>query len=134
MMIVLGMVEMSRALDVSTNLTAALREGGRLATMDYENSVPAGMTINQKIVQDIRNMIKASGLPGDQVTITITHANGAQAGQNFDFSDPNNNLKYFKLTAQVNYSDVGFLSAKIMSNQKVTTSLVFRMGRTTLST
>ena len=127
--LVLGIVEMSRALDVSTNLTSAIREGGRLVSMDYTDSIPTGMTTNQKVIQDIRNMLKAAGIPEDKVTISITHADGASAGQDFDFDDPANKLQNFKIAASVPYADVSLFPAKIMTNQNVSAILVMRMGR-----
>lgn len=130
--LVLGLSEMSRALDVTTAMTGAVREGGRLATMDYGNKVPNGMTPNQKIIQDIRNMLSASGLPGASFTITITYAEGAKAGQTFDIANQSNYLQYFKISASVPYQSVGVIP-KIMAGRNLQSSLVFRMGRTSLS-
>lgn len=132
MTILLGIAEMSRGLDVSERLASAVRQGGRAAASDLSNVMQAGVTPNQKVVSDIRNILIASGLKGDKVTITITHADGPDAGKTFDLSDGKNYLKYYKVTATVDYSDVG-LFPKIMKDQKLEAAVVFRMGRSYLS-
>lgn len=131
--LVLGIAEMSRALNASQILTAALREGGRLAAMDLDGMVASGSTSEAKVISDIRNMITASGLDGSKFTITIKHAEGTKAGQDFDFDDSANYLQYFKIAAEVKYSDVSFMPASVMTNQKLRGSIVLRMGRSSLT-
>ena len=86
--LVLGTIELGNALRVSNTLSAAVRQGGRLSAMDWEGIVPTGTTANQKVTDDIRNFITAAGLPGNQVTITITSAEGIDQGQPFDLALP----------------------------------------------
>ncbi|WP_417850368.1 TadE family protein [Thalassoglobus sp.] len=131
--LIFGVAEMGRALDISTNMTSALREGGRLASMHYNGVVPPGMTTEEKVLLDIRNVLKANGVPGDEVTLTLTHADGPKAGQDFDLDDPSNYLKNFQLTATVAYEDVSTFPIKIMSGQTLTSKIVFRLGRSDLS-
>lgn len=132
MVIVMGIAELSRGLDVSERLSSAVRQGGREAASDIASHLPAGWTANKKVISDIRNMLTASGLRGDKVTITIVHADGDQAGQLFDLEDPNNYLKYFKVAATVPYSDVGLLPS-ILKNRTLVASVVFRLGRSSLT-
>jgi Flp pilus assembly protein TadG len=87
MLLVLGTWEMGTAVRASNNLTAAVREGGRLASMDFTDSLAANQTANQKVEQDIRAFLNASGLPGSQATITITYAEGSGVGTTFDLGD-----------------------------------------------
>jgi hypothetical protein len=131
--LLLGVAEMGRALDVAQNLTAAIREGGRLAAMDFSKSVPSGSTANQKVTQDIRNMLTAAGIDGDLVDIAITHADGPLAGQPYDLQEHKHDLLLFRITAQVNYSDVSFFPLRIMDGRTVTSSLVFRQGRSQMT-
>jgi hypothetical protein len=130
--LVLGILEIGRSLETSTTMYSALREAGRLAGQDYSPTLPAGTTINQKIEQDIRNFLTASGLPGDDFDITIEHAEGASAGSTFDLTDPDNELEMFKLSAEVEYSEISIFPFKFMSGQTLRSSLVFRMGRVQL--
>lgn len=131
--LILGTAEMGRALDVSTNLTAAVREGGRLASMHHNGMVPAGMTTNAKVIQDIRNVLTANGINGNKVTLTLTHPDGPQLGQEFDLDDPQNALGNFRITATVAYRDVSFFPLQIMSESTLRTSIVFRLGQASLS-
>ncbi|WP_437228997.1 TadE family protein [Planctomicrobium sp. SH661] len=132
MTILLGIAEMSRGLDVSERLSSAVRQGGRQAASDMSQFVPNGTTPNQKVIKDIQNMLTASGLDGSKVTVTITHADGNKQGSTFNLADSANYLKYFKVTATVDYSDVG-LFPRVMKNRKLVSSVVFRLGRSTLS-
>src|SRR5262249_43089108 len=101
LILVLGTWEMGTAVRASNNLSAAVREGGRLASMDFTGSLAPNQTANQKVEQDIRAFLNASGLPGSQATITITHADGANAGQTFNLGDKNNYLALFKIKATI---------------------------------
>lgn len=133
MILILGVAEMGRAIDVSTNLTAAIREGGRLASMNSADSIPVGMTANDKVIHDIRNMLIAGGISGDKVEITISHAEGPQAGNSFNLESEANYLKLFKIQAQVAYSDVSYFPLRTMAGQNLTSSIVFRLGRSELN-
>src|SRR5690349_3462569 len=90
LILVLGTWEMGTAVRASNNLTAAVREGGRLASMDFTGSLAPNQTANQKVEQDIRAFLNASGLPGSQATITITYAEGSNAGTTFDLGNKDN--------------------------------------------
>jgi hypothetical protein len=129
--LVLGILEIGRSLETSTTMYASLREAGRLASLDYTEVLPSGTTANEKIIQDIRNFLKASGLPGDDFTITITHADGESEGATFDLMDADNKLQLFKLSADIDYSDISIFPFKFMTGQTLRSSLVFRMGRVT---
>jgi len=129
LMLLLGMAEMSRALDVSTNLSGAIREGGRLASMKNADKIPAGSTVSQKTISDIKNMLTAVGIDGQNVTVTIVHADGPNAGQPFDFSDPNNKLKHFRIDASVPYNDVSVFPLNFMDGKVLRNAIVFRLGQ-----
>lgn len=132
MTLILGMAEMSRALDVSANLTSAVREGGRLASMHHNGVIPPGMTTEEKVLLDIRNVLKANGVNGAATTLTITHAEGNNAGQPFDLDDTDNYLKNFRISASVAYADVSVFPLRIMEGQTLSTSIVFRLGKSDL--
>ncbi|MEW4528638.1 MAG: TadE/TadG family type IV pilus assembly protein [Maioricimonas sp. JB045] len=131
--LVLGTVEMGTAINASQTMNAAIREGGRLATMDFSTKLAPNQTANDKVIQDIRNFLTASGIDGDKVTVTITHAEGSNAGSTFDLQDPDNYLALFKISASIPYSDVSTFPMNYMSGQSLNASLVFRMARTRLS-
>jgi Flp pilus assembly protein TadG len=129
LILVLGTWEMGTAVRASNNLTAAVREGGRLASMDFTGSLAPNQTANQKVEQDIRAFLNASGLPGAQATITITHADGASAGQTFDLGNKNNYLALFKIRATIPFSNISLFPNKIMNSSILKAEMVNRRGR-----
>lgn len=128
----LGTVEGGRALDVANTMNSAIREGGRLAAMDWRSVVSGDLTANQKVIQDIRNFISAAGLPGEEMTISITHAEGESEGAAFVLSDPENRNKLFKITITVPYSAVSSYPTNFMGGHTITAAIVLRAGRVTL--
>lgn len=132
MTLILGMAELSRALDVSTNLTSAVREGGRLASMHHNGAIPAGMTTEQKVINDIRNVLKANGIDGAKTTLAITHAEGNNEGQPFDLDSGDNYLKNFRISASIDYADVSVFPIRVMKDQTLQTAIVFRLGKADL--
>lgn len=126
LMLVLGMTEMGRAFQVSADLTTAVREGGRMASMDLSKVTPSNMTINQKVIKDMRNFLKASGIPGDDATLTITQANSSAA---FDLGSQDNYLKAFRISASIPYAKVSRLPADYMRGRTIKFSAVYRLGR-----
>lgn len=133
LLILLGVIEMSRALDVSQKLSVAVREGARAGASEVYDKLPVGTTLNQKITTDIRNMLSASGIAGNDVDISITHAEGNSAGQPFDLRAEENYLQYFRISASIPYHKVGRFPVNIMKNKDLAVSVVFRQGRSALS-
>ncbi len=127
--LVLGTIELGTALKVSNSMAAAIRGGGRLASMDWEGIVPDGMTTNEKVIEDISGFLAASSIPADDVTLTITSAEGDDAGDPFDLTDPDNRLRLFKITAEVPYSAISVYPSHFMAGQVIKASIVFRAGR-----
>ncbi|MBS0205990.1 MAG: pilus assembly protein [Planctomycetes bacterium] len=113
-------------------LTSALREGGRIASMDYKSRLQSGQSINQKVINDIQNFLTAEKIDGTKVTITITAADGASAGTAFDISDPANQLKMFKIHAVVPYSAISSVTFFPHTNNTISASIVYRMGKNTM--
>lgn len=126
----MGMLQAGTNFGVSQQLYSSLRQAGRLASQDFSDKLQTNQTANDKVIADVKNQLKANGIDAANVTVTITHAEGASAGSTFDLQDANNDLKYFKLEVTVPYSAVnknGFLPNNV-SNLKA--SIVFRKGKT----
>lgn len=130
--LVLGSIEIGRGCAATQKLASALREGGRLATMDYSDHLQKGQTPNDKVIQDIRNFLTASGIPGSKVTLSITHADGQNAGQTFNFADPGNALSRFQIRAEIPYSALGTTYFIPTHPETLHATLVWRMGRSSL--
>ena len=132
MFLILGMVEMGNALEATTQLSAALREAGRLASMDWSEIVPEGESPNEKVIRDIRNFLKAGGYPGDDITITLTSADGNDVGQTFDLADPANERRLFKLEATIPFEQVSTFPHGLMNGRNINARIVMRAGRISL--
>ena len=126
MVMVLGILEIGAALRASTILQSACRESGRLTAMDWRYIVNADQTPNQKVIQDLKNFVTAAGLRGNDTTVTITHADGASAGQTFDLADPNNDLKFCKVQVTLPYSSVSVFPLTYLSGKTLKAAVVMR--------
>lgn len=132
--LLLGLVEMGSALSASQTLHGALREGGRLASMDYRQVLGSDVDANTKVVQDIRNMLTAGGIPGNEVTIRIVHAGAPLDGQTFDLNNTGNYLKLFRIEATVPYSAISSFPNKLMEGKELSAQLTLRKGSVSLVT
>jgi Flp pilus assembly protein TadG len=126
--LMLGIFEMGKAIEVTNLMSSAVREGGRLAAMEWEEVLPANTTANQKVIGDIKNFLAASGIPSSAVTVSITSAEGNDEGQTFDLNAPANKLRLFRITASVPFSAVSTFPANFMNERTIAASLVFRTG------
>jgi Flp pilus assembly protein TadG len=131
--LVMGLLQSGTDFSAAQQMYSALRQAGRLASQDYSDKLQAGQTANQKVIADIKNQLLACGIDSTNATITITHADGANAGTNFDLADANNDLQYFKITCSVPYGAVnknGFLPSTVTD---MSASIVFRKGKSILA-
>jgi len=128
LILTLGTIEMGTALRASTIMQSSVREAGRLVSMKWGNIVADGDTPNGKVERDLRNFVTASGLPGDDLVVTITHADGAKQGQNFDISDSSNDLEMVKIQIGLPYSSISLFPTRYMGSSTVSASLTMRAG------
>jgi Flp pilus assembly protein TadG len=128
-----GTIEIGRSMQASTVLNAAVREGGRLASMDFADNVGDNESANDKVKRDIRNFITASGLPGDKVTVVIRKTEDGQGNVDFDLEDENNNLKLFRITLTLKQSDISIFPLDYLNDKKLNARGVFRAARSSLS-
>jgi Flp pilus assembly protein TadG len=131
-MLTMGTIQTGLAITAAQTLTSSLREAGRLASMDYSSRLQPGQTLNDKITTDIKNFLSAEGIDGSQVTVTITAADGQNAGSTFDLADPANELSLFKLHAVVPYSAITSVTFYPHFNSTISASIVYRKGKNTL--
>lgn len=126
--LILGMVAVRRAVHTTTVMDAALAQSGRLASMDAGLDLPTGMTLNDKIILDVRNFLRASGIDNDEsnLTITITRAddgsgnaldpmpNPPSSGETFDLSDAANRNRLFRIGIEIPENATGSSITDIM--------------------
>ena len=128
LVLVLGLVELGTALRATTIMQSAVREAGRLASMDWRYVVDSGETPNGKVEQDIRNYVSASGLPGDDLIVSIEHAEGAQEGSEFDISDEENELGLVLIEVELPYSSISLFPVRYMGGTNIRAGVVSRAG------
>lgn len=127
--LVIGLLETGQALRAANNMAAAVREGGRLAAMDWNGFVPEGWTPNEKVISDVRNFLNAAGLPGESATIEIVSAEEGDAGEDFILTDPNNTYRLFTISIRIPYDDISTFPSTFMHGQTLTAALTFRAVR-----
>lgn len=128
LVLVLGLIELGTALRAATIMQSAVREAGRLASMDWRYVVADGETPNQKVERDIRNYVTASGLPGDDLIVNITHAEGDSEGSDFDISDEDNDLALMLIEVELPYSSVSLFPVRYMGGSNIRAGVVSRAG------
>ena len=128
LILVLGTIEMGTALRASTIMQSAVREAGRLANMRWADIIDEGDTPNAKVERDLRNFVTASGLPGDDLVVTLTYAEGSSIGQAFDIADEGNELQMVRIKLQLPYSSISLFPTRYMAGKSVSASLVMRAG------
>ncbi|MCA9053978.1 MAG: pilus assembly protein [Planctomycetaceae bacterium] len=132
LILLMGMVEASCAINSTQTLHGALRDAGRLASMDYKQILGENVDPNAKVLQDIRNLLTASGIPGDAVTLAIVYSGGPNDGQPFDLSDEDNYLELFRVEATVPYTAVSTFPIDYFTGSDLYASVTFRKGRVSL--
>ncbi len=129
LILTLGTVELGYALNASNTLYGALREGGRLASQDFTPLLGPGESANDKVILDIKNMLTAARIPGNDVDIQIVYAEGPSAGATFDLLDRDNYLQMFRITAEVPYESVSLIPGHFLGGEMMRADITFRMGR-----
>jgi Flp pilus assembly protein TadG len=131
--LIMGTVQAGYNFEVTTKMLSSIRQSGRLATLDgADHKLLADQSLNSKILTDIRNSLTAEGLPGQDATVTITHADGGQSGSTFDLTSASNDLQYFRITVSVPYSAINTGSFLPNTCSSLSASVVFRKGTTSL--
>lgn len=126
LMLVMGLVEYSIAINAYNTLYAAVREGGRLASMEFSAYVTPNQSANDKVIHDIRAFLNASGLPGDVVAIAITDV---ETGAAFDLSASENYMRLFQISASVPYDQISLTPVSYFRDAVIRTQMVYRRGQ-----
>ena len=98
--------------------------GGRLATMENRGNWTNGETTNQRVEQDMRNFINASGLPGDDVGVDIVDADDDTVS--FDLDDPVNAGELFRIIVNINFEEVSTFGVPGLDDMNLGAEVVFR--------
>jgi TadE-like protein len=125
-----GMYELNKLMHIRKDMSMAVREGARVATLDRREFTFAESTTNAKIAGDIRKMLMLNGLPENEVDIWITEPGDLTT--NFDLDDPDNNMRYFQV--HIEYEAAHLLTFPLPTSGAFTISatVVFRNGTSTM--
>ncbi len=128
LVLVLGLIELGIALRASTIMQSAVREAGRLGSMDWRYVVMDGESPNEKIERDIRNFVTASGLPGEDLVVSIEYAEGDHEGSSFDISNDDNELQLMLIEVELPYASISLFPIKYMGGTNIRAAVVSRAG------
>jgi Flp pilus assembly protein TadG len=107
--VMLGMIELGRAIMVGQLVTNAAREGARLAIID-------GST-NTQVTDAVKSFLTgAAGVPAGDITVTIT-VSGSSSGNQLSNAKPRDLVT---VNVSVPFSKVSYLPAKYMAGKKLT--------------
>ena len=126
-LLALGSAEMNVCIKEVHRLSSALREAGRLAAMDWDESLPGRQTPADKIEGDVENFLAAGGTARGDVRFSMTHADGASTGEPFALGAPANRLGLFTMEASV--PTPGRTFAPLWFGERLHAKFTFRAGR-----
>jgi hypothetical protein len=129
--IVFGMIELGRAFEMQNLLEVAAREGARFASMDRDGMLEPDESANDKLIEDVKNMLASNGVPRDDIEVTVRDHEDPE--QEFDLDDPENDLKLFEVSISVDWSSVSLTPVSTSNDHALTAKVVFRNGRATIS-
>ncbi len=128
---VMGLIELTRAYDVQNLLETGAREGARFAAMDRSGMLQEGESSNEKLIQDVTNLMASSGIPAGDVQVVIRDATNPELP--FDLDDPENDLALFEVEVSVPFSSVSLTPISEANDYTMSASITFRNGRATIS-
>jgi Flp pilus assembly protein TadG len=129
--VIVGLIELTRVYDVQNTMEMACREGARFASIDRSDMLQAGQTSNSKVIGDVKNFLKSSGIPITSATVKVVKASDGTS--DFDLDDPANDLELFQVKITVPYSQVSYTPVSQSHDYSLTAAITFRNGRATLS-
>lgn len=128
----LGVAEASRALSIQNQLASAAREGARIAAMDRTDFLDEGETANDKLIQDVENLLKANGIDPDAGQLEIAILDHDDPSQTFDLEDPNNDYRLFDVRIRLPYNAMTSFSFPGADEYRFEAKVTFRNARSTL--
>jgi hypothetical protein len=128
----LGVAEASRALSMQNQLASAAREGARIAAMDRTNFLDEGETANDKLIDDVRNLLKANGIDPEAGQLQIEVLDHDNQELTFDLDDPNNDYRLFDVRIRLPYNAITTFTLPGAEEYRFEASVTFRNARSTL--
>ena len=129
--IVFGMIELGRAFEMQNLLEVAAREGARFASMDRDGMLEPDESATAKLIDDVKNFLASNGIPRDDIAVEVKDYENPE--QDFDIDDPANDLKLFEVRISVDWSSMSLTPVAAGQDHPLTSSVIFRNGRATIS-
>jgi Flp pilus assembly protein TadG len=127
LIVIVGLLEMSRVYSVQNVLETAAREGARFAGLDRSGLMLQNQTANQKLITDVKNYLATNNIDPTAVTVRVVKA--SNPSQDFNLDDPNNALQLFQVHVEVPYSKVCYSAFRTYDAEKLSAVLTYRNGR-----
>ena len=129
--ILFGMIEVGRAFEMQNLLEVAASEGARFASMDRDGMLDPNESATDKLKEDVKNFLASNGVPKGEISVDVKDHENPE--DDFDIDDPENDLKLFEVNVSVDWSAVSLTPVSAGSDYPLTSSVVFRNGRATIS-
>lgn len=126
-LLVVATAEMNACIERVHRLNSALREAGRLASMDWDEALPGTQTPGEKVREDFENFLAAGGTRREDITFSMTHAGGSHDGQPFVLGQSGNRLQLFVMEGSVPTPGGSF--SRMWFGDRLRARLAFRAGR-----
>lgn len=124
--LVIGTIEIGRALEVSQMMLIAVREGARLPATDYAKPVAQLQATNANVIADIRNYLRYAGVPINNLTVEITNA---ETNASLDFQDnPGDEPRLYRIRATIPFNSVAYMTPFFLRDRNLSQSIVMREG------
>ncbi len=128
LVLLFGVVEAGNLYEAQNLLSVAAREGARFGAMDRNALLLEGQTSNNRLIEDVKNFLQSSGLPKDDVTVSITEKGDINTP--FDLDNPDNFLRYFEVWVEIPVSSITSVAPPGTGPQpKLVSSVVFRNAK-----
>ena len=127
LIVIVGLLELSRVYSVQNVLETAAREGARFAGLDRSGLMLQNQTANQKLVTDVKNYLATNNIDPTAVTVRVVKA--TNPSQDFNLDDPANALQIFQVHVEVPYSKVCYSAFRKYDAEKLSAVLTYRNGR-----
>lgn len=122
-----GLTQVCYLLQCQNQFAMAAREGARSAVHERNNSSGDGTSTNERVEQDVRRFLNASGLPGDDVNVIIADADAQDIA--FDLDDPANEFENFQLIIEYPVNELLSAAPPGSDEFNISARVVFRNGQ-----
>jgi len=125
LIILFGVAQASRFLEVQNTLSSAAAEGGRIGATDRD-ALPNDdeTTTNDLVAREVRRFLNTRGVPAEDVTVKITPPGDPDT--TLDLDSPANNNALFEVLVSIELEDLTSIQMLGAEEYSLKSSAVFR--------